>query len=282
MRPMPPPRRTGRGWRPRPGSRAAGACAALARAVLARRHDPSKRPHFLDGRARADADRRVADAERAIARLREAAGDSVPLRAAAAWSAAELALRAGRLAEAEAEARDRARPGGAGIVTAAAAEVLALALVERGALAEAREVLDARGACATPVLGCCLAEGDYEAAAADGARGRPALPGPRPAQPGLGALAGDARAGARAPRPARRGGGRRRARRSSWRGRSARRRRWRGRCTPTRRRARRRAAGEPGRHRAHRLPRAGGARPGGAADRARGGARPARPAGRGA
>ena len=153
---------------------------------------------------------RVADAERAIAGLREMAADSVPLRAAAAWAAAELALRAGRLAEAEAEARNALDAGAARLVAASAAEVLALALIERGALAEARE--DPRRE-ATPRL--ALAEGDYEAAAAV-ARDRVTL---------ALALAHLGRLARRPPSP---------TRRSAWRGRPARRRRWRGRCTPGR------------------------------------------------
>jgi DNA-binding CsgD family transcriptional regulator len=104
---------------------------------------------------------RVADAERTIARLRETTGDSVPLRAAATWAAAELALRAGRLTEAEAAAHEALHAGAARGVAASAAEVLALALIERGALADAREVV----AGGLPRARLSLAEGDFEAAA---------------------------------------------------------------------------------------------------------------------
>jgi DNA-binding CsgD family transcriptional regulator len=118
---------------------------------------------------------RVAAADEAIARLRAAAGGSVPLRAAAACSAAERALRAGRLAEAEAEARKALDAGAARLVSASATEVLALALIERGALAEAREVVGSGPARAR----LSLAEGDFEAAAdqarACGRAGRVAL-----------------------------------------------------------------------------------------------------------
>ena len=78
---------------------------------------------------------RIDEARRAIATL--AARDSVPARRAATRLAAELALRAGRLADAERAARRDTSPAGA--------RLLALALVERGELAHARAVLARNG-----------------------------------------------------------------------------------------------------------------------------------------
>ena len=148
----------------------AATCAALAREALTNvggqtLHEGSDPSRWLAVRVLTLTDR-VADAARAIARLRETAGDSVPLRALVAWSTAELALRAGRLGEAEAEARIAVGLGGAGLVTASAGGVLALALVERGALAEAREVLERAAGLRHACARLWLAEGDYEAAAA--------------------------------------------------------------------------------------------------------------------
>ena len=158
-----PRRRLRQALAERPGDRRARS--QLAALEVVDPHDPSvvpveDEPLRLLARARvATQNDRVPDAERAIARLREMAGDSVPLRAAAAWAAAELALRAGRLAEADAEARKALDAGAARLVAASAAEVLGLALIERGAPAEARGILGT----GHPRL--ALAEGDYETAA---------------------------------------------------------------------------------------------------------------------
>jgi DNA-binding CsgD family transcriptional regulator len=165
-----PRRRLRQALAEQPGSRRA--LAQLAALEVVDPHDPAvvpveDEPLRLLARARvAIANDRIGEAERAVADLRETAGDSVPLRAAAAWAAAELALRAGRLAEAEARARNALDAGAARLVAASAAEVLALALIERGALAEAHGVAGP-GAARARLL---LAEGDYEAAAAE-ARG---------------------------------------------------------------------------------------------------------------
>jgi DNA-binding CsgD family transcriptional regulator len=77
---------------------------------------------------------RVEQAKRAIAAL--AARDSVPAQGAAARLTAELALRAGRLADAERAARRDPSPAGA--------RLLALALAERGEIAQARAVAATR------------------------------------------------------------------------------------------------------------------------------------------
>jgi DNA-binding CsgD family transcriptional regulator len=108
---------------------------------------------------------RSAEARRAIAALRDEAlaCGSTPLRAAAATYAAELTLRSGRVAEAETQAREALElcGGNSSVFRATAARVLAAALAERGAFAEAREFLRAG-----PYTGAriALAEGDFERA----------------------------------------------------------------------------------------------------------------------
>lgn len=108
---------------------------------------------------------RGVEARRAIAALRDEAlvRGSMPLRAAAAAYEAELSLRTGRVDEAETQARGALElcGGNSSVFATTAARVLAVALAERGAVAEARECLragpytDARLA---------LAEGDFERA----------------------------------------------------------------------------------------------------------------------
>jgi DNA-binding CsgD family transcriptional regulator len=162
-----PRRRLHQALAERPGCRRA--LAQLAALEVVDPHDPAvapveDEPLRLLARARVSIlNDRVGDAEQAVASLRGAAGDSVPLRAAAGWAAAELALRAGRLGDAEAEARAALDAGAARLVAASAAEVLALALTERGDLAAAREA-GGPGLARARLL---LAEGEYEAAAAE-------------------------------------------------------------------------------------------------------------------
>src|SRR5439155_19069398 len=90
-----------------------------------------------------------ADAARAIDALRDEAmaRGSLPLRAAAAWYDAELALRTGRVAIAENAARAAfdVADGCAGLFSGPATGVLIRALAERGAFDEARELLRERG-----------------------------------------------------------------------------------------------------------------------------------------
>ncbi len=123
---------------------------------------------------------RADEAAAAIAALRDAppAHRSLRLRATASWYASELALRCGRIAEAENEARmvfDLIAED-VTMVTGGAAKVLVTALAERGAFDEARELLDERRLSGTlgPALWetnvrraraeLWLAEGDYERA----------------------------------------------------------------------------------------------------------------------
>ncbi|MFL5845283.1 MAG: AAA family ATPase, partial [Solirubrobacteraceae bacterium] len=86
---------------------------------------------------------------RAITRMREEAlaRGSAPLRAAAAWYASELALRTGRIDDAEREARNALEVCGddPNLFSGSAAAVLATALAERGAFADAHAALDAAG-----------------------------------------------------------------------------------------------------------------------------------------
>src|SRR4029077_7543462 len=89
------------------------------------------------------------EARLAIGRLRDhaTARGSLRLRAAAAWDAAELALRRGQIAEAENEARMvfSLLDGDVNMLTGAATEVLVCALAERGELQEARHLLHEQG-----------------------------------------------------------------------------------------------------------------------------------------
>jgi ATP/maltotriose-dependent transcriptional regulator MalT len=125
---------------------------------------------------------------------------SLRLRAAAAWYAADLALRSGRVSEAEDEARMvfDLLDEDVSVLTGGAANVLVCALTERGAFEEAHALLHERaldGALhGTPWESAVrhararlwLAEGDYERPAearASGAlreeRGAPIRPGRR-------------------------------------------------------------------------------------------------------
>jgi DNA-binding CsgD family transcriptional regulator len=190
-----------RGWmgteRGRPD---AAACAALAREALdgdELLHNAWRRAAYhLAVRALVMTDRGD-DAAQAIARLRAHATDrgSLRLRAAASWYAADLALRRGRVADAENHARavyDLVDEDNS-VLTAGAAGVLVHALAERGAFDEARELLADRAldggvdgmARESAVLHArarlWLGAGDYERALAEAresgarrdARGRP-------------------------------------------------------------------------------------------------------------
>jgi ATP/maltotriose-dependent transcriptional regulator MalT len=92
---------------------------------------------------------RVDEARLAIARLADHAAQrgSLRLRAAAAWYAADLALRCGRVAEAENDARlvFSLVDDDVSVLTGGAAGVLVCALAERGAFDEARDLLRERG-----------------------------------------------------------------------------------------------------------------------------------------
>ena len=129
---------------------------------------------------------RVDDAARLIASMRDeaVARGSMWLLAAAAWCAAELALRRGRVADAENEARfvlDLA-DGDINVFTRGALEMLLLALAERGAVDEARDLLREHrlegaigdGPWEAGVLlasaRVALAEGDFERARAEAHR----------------------------------------------------------------------------------------------------------------
>ncbi len=87
-----------------------------------------------------------AEAEAAIAAMREdrAVRGSLRLLAGAAWYAAELAQRTGRIADAENEARLALdlTPDDVNLFTGGAIEILVWALAGRGAFAEARALLD--------------------------------------------------------------------------------------------------------------------------------------------
>lgn len=126
---------------------------------------------------------RLDEARAAIARLRAEARDrgSLLSRAAASWHAAELARRAGRVADAEAQARIVLElvADGMNVLTGGAADILVWAMAERGAFDEARELLRLHGL--DGALGgmvweigvvhararLWLAEGDFERARSD-------------------------------------------------------------------------------------------------------------------
>ena len=130
---------------------------------------------------------------------------SLRLRAAAAWYAADLALRRGRVAEAEDEARAALYlvDDDVSVLTGGAASVLVRALAERGAFDEARELLRERGldgsltgwrwesVCSTRARGCRSPRATTSAprrGARDAARRAPARApephaGPRGARP---------------------------------------------------------------------------------------------------
>lgn len=90
-----------------------------------------------------------AEAQDAIAAMREdrSVRGSLRLRAGAAWYAAELAQRTGRIADAENEARLALdlTPDDVNLFTGGAIEILVWALTERGAFAEAHGLLDEQG-----------------------------------------------------------------------------------------------------------------------------------------
>jgi DNA-binding CsgD family transcriptional regulator len=164
----------------------AAAVAALAREALEGGEllrDAGRRAGYhLATRALVMADH-ADDAHAAITRLREHAVQrgSLRLQAAAAWYAADLALRRGQLAEAEDEARSALClvDGDVSVLTGGAANVLVCVLAERGAFDEARDVLRERGlegsmegmpwqsAVIHARARLWLAEGDYERALAE-------------------------------------------------------------------------------------------------------------------
>jgi DNA-binding CsgD family transcriptional regulator len=168
------------------GTPDAEACAALAGEALAGDellHNAWRRAGYhLALRALVMTDH-ADEARKAIARLRDHATErgSLRLRAAAAWYAADLALRCGRLEEAENEARLALDlvDGDVSVLTESAASVLVCALAERGAFQEAHDLLDERGLDGwldgTPWQSAVLhararlrlAEGDYERAYAE-------------------------------------------------------------------------------------------------------------------
>lgn len=90
---------------------------------------------------------RAQEARAAIEALRDhaTASGSLRLRAAASWYASDLALRTGRVTDAETHARSAlATVGGdVNVFTVGAVAVLAAALAEQERLGEARELLDA-------------------------------------------------------------------------------------------------------------------------------------------
>ena len=214
------------------GTPDAAACAALAREALEGDellHDAWRRAAYhLCVRALVMTDR-ADEARAAIARLRDhaVARGSLRLRAAAAWYAADLALRCGRVSEAEDEARMvfDLLDEDVSVLTGGAAKVLVSALAERGAFQEARELLQERGldgslhgmpwesAVRHARARLALAEGDFERALRRGARERRAARRARAPESDVDAVALDRGAGAGAPRAPRRGrrAGRRRA-----------------------------------------------------------------------
>ena len=170
------------------GTLDAGRTAALATGALAHgtlQAEAHRRGAFgLAVRALAIADR-TDDAAGAIAAFRAdaVARGAVRRQAEAAALAADVALRRGRVADAEREARTALRLSDGGedldLVTGGALEVLVIALVERGEIAAARTLLEAHGL--DGALGgrpwdagllhararLALAEGDLAAAHAD-------------------------------------------------------------------------------------------------------------------
>ena len=173
----------------------------------------------------------------AIDAMREAAQErgSLRLRVAAEWYAADLALRTGRVAEAERLARlaldlvDSDR----NVLSDGVVEVLVCALAERGAFDEARELLRERDLDHARAR-LSLAEGDFERAYAAAHPARRAAARAGPAEPVAAAVAVARRAGARSPRAP--GGGSSAWPTPSWRWPSASVRRCRSpaRCTPAR------------------------------------------------
>ncbi len=155
---------------------------------------------------------RFGEAGTAITAMREdhTVRGSLRLLAGAAWYAAELAQRTGRVADAENEARLALdlTPEDVNLFTGGAIEILLWALAERGAFAEARALLDEHGLAGAiggqiweigilhsrAVL--ALAEGDFPRAHADAVQAGSAPHRPGPAQPGVDAVALDRSAGA--------------------------------------------------------------------------------------
>ena len=215
------------------GAPDAAACAALAREALEGDellHDAGRRAAYhLATRALVMADH-ADEAHAAIARLRDHAVQrgSLRLHAAAAWYAADLALRRGRLAEAEDEARSALClvDDDVSVLTGGAASVLVSRAgrarrLRRGPRPAARarpgrldggDAVGERGdpRPRAPVAG----RGRLRARPRRGPRQRVAARGARAPEPDLDAVAVDRGAGARAPRAPRGGGrdGRRRAR----------------------------------------------------------------------
>jgi DNA-binding CsgD family transcriptional regulator len=164
----------------------APAVAALAREALEGDellHDAGRRAAYhLATRALVMTDH-ADEADAAIARLRDHAlqRGSLRLHAAAAWYSGDLALRHGRLAEAEDEARTALClvEEDVTVLAGGAASVLVSALAERGAFDEARDVLRVRdldgsmeglpwqSAVIHARARLWLAEGDYERALAE-------------------------------------------------------------------------------------------------------------------
>jgi DNA-binding CsgD family transcriptional regulator len=132
------------------GSPGAGVCAALALDALGGDlllGAAGQRPAYhLCTRVLVMSDR-TEDARVAIDALREhaSASGSLRLRAAASWYASDLALRSGRVIDAEEHARSALATveGDVNVFTAGAVAVLAAALAERGAFGEARDLLNA-------------------------------------------------------------------------------------------------------------------------------------------
>ena len=155
-------------------------CAALALQALSGDllldESPRRAAYHLSVRALVLADRGE-EAERAIDRLREhaTARGSQRMRSAAAWYAAELAFRRGQVTEAESYARAALElvDDGPNVISGGATEVLVAALAERGAFAEAHELVPVSGGDAAWDVGLrqsaarlALAEGDFARAGA--------------------------------------------------------------------------------------------------------------------
>jgi DNA-binding CsgD family transcriptional regulator len=134
------------------GTPAAATCAAFARQALdgdlLLREAGSRAGFHCCVRALIFTDH-FAEAQAAIAAMREdpAVRGSLRLLAGAAWYAAELAQRTGRIADAENEARLALdlTPDDVNLFTGGAIEILVWALAERGAFAEANALLDEHG-----------------------------------------------------------------------------------------------------------------------------------------
>jgi DNA-binding CsgD family transcriptional regulator len=134
------------------GTPDADACAAFARRALdgdlLLREVGSRAGYHCCVRALIFTDQ-FAEAEAVIGAMREdpVVRGSLRLRAGAAWYAAELAQRTGRIADAENEARLALdlTPGDVNLFTGGAIEILVWALAERGAFAEAHALLDEHG-----------------------------------------------------------------------------------------------------------------------------------------